>query len=80
MTPYFIETRKDDPMRKMMDEYGEAVREISDKYNTLFVDSQAAFNKILAHMPTAAFAGDRVHPNVRGHMVLAKAFMDAVTE
>ncbi len=80
MTPYFIEPRKDDPMRSMMDEYGEAVKEIADKYDTLFVDTQAAFDKLTEHIPTAAFAWDRVHPNVRGHMALAKAFMEAVTE
>jgi lysophospholipase L1-like esterase len=79
MTPYFIEPREDDPMRKMMDEYGKAVKEIAEKYNTVFVDTQAAMNNVTKYIPTAALAWDRVHPNVRGHMTLAKAFMDAVS-
>jgi lysophospholipase L1-like esterase len=80
MTPYFIEPRKDDPMRKMMDEYGAVIEDIAKKYNTLFIDTQEVFDKITEHIPTAALAWDRVHPNIRGHMVLAKAFMKAVAD
>jgi len=32
----------------------------------------------LKHNHPAAYAGDRVHPNLTGHMVIARAFLNAV--
>ena len=40
MTPYYIEKNKNDPMRKMMDEYGYIVQLLSKQYDTIFVDVQ----------------------------------------
>ena len=79
MTPFFIEPRKDDPMRHMVDIYGAAVKETAKKYNTVLVDTQAVIDKITEDLPTAALAWDRVHPNMIGHMALAKAFVEAVS-
>ena len=78
MTPYFIEPNPADAMRATMDRYGAVVRKLAAKYNTLFVDTQAAFNNVLQHCHPASLAWDRVHPNVTGHMILARAFLDAV--
>jgi len=75
MTPFFIEINPDDAMRKRMDEYGAAVREIATKTDAVFVDTQAAFNAALKHRYSAALAWDRVHPNTAGHMVLAHAVL-----
>ena len=79
MTPFFIETSKDDPMKKMADMYSKVVKECSDKYGTVFVDTQAAIDKLTKNMPTASISWDRVHPNIIGHMAVAKAFMEAVS-
>jgi lysophospholipase L1-like esterase len=78
MTPHFIEPNTSDSMRASMDEYGKAVKQIADKYNTVFVDTQAAFDEILKYCHPAALAWDRVHPNTAGHMVIARAFLNAV--
>jgi lysophospholipase L1-like esterase len=78
MTPFYIEANTEDAMRARMDEYGAIVRKLAEKYNTLFVDTQAAFNQLLRHCHSAAIAWDRVHPNATGHMVLAKVFLDAM--
>jgi lysophospholipase L1-like esterase len=78
MTPHFIEPNPSDEMRATMDRYGAVVRKLATKHNTLFVDTQAAFNKVLQHCYPASLAWDRVHPNVTGHIVLARAFLDAV--
>jgi hypothetical protein len=32
MTPYFIELNRADPMRAMMDRYGEVVRQLTGRY------------------------------------------------
>ncbi len=79
MTPYFIEPRKDDPMRAMMDKYGAAAKTIAKKYGALIVDTQAVMDRLTQSIPTAAIAWDRVHPNIKGHMALAKAFMEAIS-
>lgn len=78
LTPFFIEPAKTDAMRAMMDRYGAVVRKLARKHQTLFVDTQAAFDAVLKHTPSAAIAWDRVHPNTVGHLVLAKAFLGAV--
>lgn len=78
MTPYYIEPIRQDAMRAKMDQYGEAVKRIAKKRGTLFVDTQAAFNAVLKYQHPNALAWDRVHPNLTGHAVIAKAFLDAV--
>jgi len=78
MTPYFIEPDRAEPMRAMMDQYGLVARRLAALYQAIFVDTQAAFDRILAEIPARALAGDRIHPNLAGHMVLARAFLEAV--
>ena len=78
MTPYYIERNPEDAMRAMMDRYGAAVKEIARKHGTLIVDTQAAFDRVLAHYHSSMLAWDRVHPNNVGHMILARSFLAAV--
>ena len=78
MTPYFIEPNRDDPMRAQMDRYGAVVREIASAHDAVFVDTQAAFDHVLAQLHPMTLAWDRVHPTLAGHMVLARAFLNAV--
>jgi lysophospholipase L1-like esterase len=78
MTPYYLEPNPNDAMRKMMDRYGEAVKQIAAQHGAIFIDIQAAFAPVLDHMYPGALAWDRVHPNLTGHMVIARAFLDAV--
>jgi lysophospholipase L1-like esterase len=78
MTPYFIEPRTADPMRAMMDRYGAVVRELAAAHDAILVDTQAAFDRLLAHTHPMSIAWDRVHPNQTGHMVLARAWLNAL--
>jgi lysophospholipase L1-like esterase len=78
LTPYYIEGNKEDAMRATMDRYGAVVKKLAAKHKTLFVDTQAAFDAVLKHYYAATLAWDRVHPNQAGHMVLARAFLDAI--
>jgi lysophospholipase L1-like esterase len=75
MTPYFIEPNREDPKRAMTDRYGEAVRQLAGQYQAIPVDTQAAFDDVLTELRPMALASDRVHPNLAGHMVLARAFL-----
>jgi lysophospholipase L1-like esterase len=78
MTPYFIEPNRADPMRAMMDRYGEVVRQLAGQFQAIVVDTQAAFECVLAEVHPMALASDRVHPTLAGHMVLARAFLKAL--
>ncbi len=78
MTPYFIEPNKADLMRAKMDAYGAAVRELAKRHDALFVDTQAALDHALSVFHPMLLASDRVHPNLTGHMILARAFLKAV--
>lgn len=78
MTPFYIEPNGNDPMRAQMDRYGRIVGKLAEKHHTVFVDTQAAFDAVLTTYYPAALAWDRVHPGQIGHMVLARAFLNAV--
>jgi lysophospholipase L1-like esterase len=78
MTPYLIEPDRADPMRAKMDAYGAAVGELAGRYTAVLVDTQAAFDTVLAELEPQALAADRIHPNLAGHMILARAFLQAV--
>ena len=78
MTPFYLEPNRKDAMRAQMDRYGVIVRKVAKKHHTLFVDSQAAMDKVLKHYHSATIAWDRVHPTSIGHMALAKAFLEVL--
>ena len=78
MTPYFMEPNRQDAMRAMMDCYGAVVKKLADKYGLVFVDLQAAWDALFAHMHPCNIAWDRIHPNQTGHMYIAKQFLAAI--
>ena len=78
MAPFFVEPRRNDPMRVRMDQYADIVRRVASEKRCVFVDTQAAFDEILPHYYPSALAPDRVHPTLTGHMAIARAFMAAI--
>jgi lysophospholipase L1-like esterase len=78
LAPYYIEPNLLDPMRIQMDVYGAEVYELSQKHKTIFVDVQEAFDKVLTIYDPAALAEDQIHPNQVGHMIIARAFLNAI--
>jgi lysophospholipase L1-like esterase len=78
MTPYFIEPNRANPMRARMDEYGAVVCDLAVSHGAILVDTQAAFDEVLSELHPMALAADQVHPNLTGHMILARAFLKAV--
>ncbi len=78
LTPYFIEKNLNDPMRRQMDEYTAVVKELAARFDAYLGDTQAAFDAYLQHGPTQTLCGDRVHPNRKGHTIIASCFLNAV--
>jgi len=78
MTPFFIEPSRKDAMRRRMDAYGAVVKKLAKRHDAVLVDVQAAFDRVLRRQHPAALAWDRIHPNQAGHMVIARAFLNAI--
>lgn len=78
MSPYVVDDRMTEPMRRRMDEYGALVKALAARQRALFVDTQKAFDAALAARPFTELAADRVHPTPAGHTVLAAAFLQAI--
>lgn len=75
MTPYYLETNRNEPMRARMDQFGAVVRRVASQHKAVFVDIQAAFDHVLAWLTPAQLAPDRIHVNQAGHMVIASALL-----
>lgn len=79
LSPFYLEPNRSDLMRQMVDAYGAQMKRVADLHEGVYyVDVQAAFDEVMADVYTAMLARDRVHPNVTGHLVIARAFLQAV--
>lgn len=78
MPPFFIEPNRHEPVRSRMDAYGAISRDVCDRQGGVFVDVQAAFDRMCDALHPMAIASDRVHPGPAGHMAIALTFLDAV--
>ncbi len=78
MSPFFIEANVQDRVRQMTCTYGEAMQRVASRHGAVFVDVQQAFDRYLAHHYSMELALDRVHPVQTGHMIIARAWLQAV--
>ncbi len=78
MTPFYAEPSTTDAMRARMDQYGAIVLALAKKHGVIGVNTQTAFDRALKHQHSSNLSWDRVHPNAIGHMLLARAFLDAI--
>jgi lysophospholipase L1-like esterase len=78
MEPYMIEPDRTRPMRRQMDSYGAAVRQIAAEYDAILVRTQAAFDTALASSTPDDWADDQIHPNAAGHAVIALSLLKAI--
>jgi len=77
---FFVEPDRDEPMRKMCDEYNAATRDAADRASIPFIDMQAEFDHLLKYQHPMVIAADRVHPNPHGHLVIAERLYRFLTE
>jgi len=78
ITPYYMEPSREDPMRRMMEDYARVVKSLAEKYHLVFVDLQAAFDAYFRHYSAQTIAWDRIHPNLLGHVLIARAILGAI--
>jgi len=78
MTPFYLDSSFQDPLRSALLEYADAVRELASEYDCILVDTQAVFDEALQQVHACRLSDDSVHPKPAGHMILAKAWLNAV--
>ncbi len=78
MTPVFMERNRQDEMRAALDTYIAIMKKTAERHNAMFIDVQSAYEQVLEHMHPMNIAWDRVHPNMTGHMIIARSFLKAV--
>ena len=78
MTPFLIEPLRTYPMRVEVDAYGQVVKRLATEFDALCVDVQAAFDAYLQHRSSRSLSNDRVHPDLTGHLLIARAFLQAL--
>ena len=78
MAPYFLEKNTKEPMRQMMDAYAQAAADVAQEVGAIFVDIQSIFDRYLETQHSMSLSGDRIHPNLTGHLLIAQAFLCAV--
>ena len=78
ITPFYIEPNVNDNVRNMLDQYGKAVKALATKHNCILVDAQSAFDEACKYYHSSFYSADRVHPNLTGHTIIAKAFLEAI--
>ncbi len=63
--------------RKETEEKAAACRRVAQKFNIPFVPLQAKLDEMQKAYGTESVSGDGVHPNCTGHLLIARAWMEA---
>ena len=66
--------------RRDTEEKAAACRRVAEKFNIPFVPLQAKLDEMQKAYGTESVSGDGVHPNVTGHLLIARAWMEAFEE
>jgi lysophospholipase L1-like esterase len=74
--PYVVEADPAEPHRAMSDLYGRVVGKLAGEFGAAHVRTQVAFDRVLAPTSPADWSHDRIHLDLRGHAVLAQAYLD----
>ncbi len=77
-TPFFVEPDEEEPMRRMCDRYGAAVRDLGEELFLDIAEFQVAIDRLLAYQHPMMIAPDRVHLNPHGHLALAETLYEVL--
>ena len=65
-------------MRAKMDEYSLVIKKLAEENDAIYIDTQEVFNEFLKYRHSSYLAWDRIHPNLPGHMLICRAFLNAI--
>lgn len=83
MDPFYMSEETDPASQRakvlqLIPEYLQVVHELAEEFDTLHVPLHEAFARQLACRPADMFGDEPVHPNQRGHTVIAEAWLRTV--
>ena len=77
VSPFLAESNPDEPFRKELSQYQEAIDEIGDKYALPVIHLQPAFDWAMLSKSSDYWTVDRVHPTEVGNMLIALTILRA---
>lgn len=78
MAPFMMEANRQDPMRLEIEAFARVGKKLAAENDLIYIDTQARIDAFLEKQSSYILTSDRVHPNVTGHMLLAKTWLDGV--
>ncbi len=78
ISPFMMDANKEQPMRKRAVEYAAISKGLADKHELIYVDVQSKIDTFMESLDEYYLSSDRVHPNYKGHAIIAKALLDAM--
>ncbi len=78
ISPFVLDLDRSDPMRTMVDEYRQSMKEIAREFSLPFYDTQEMFDGWMRDHHTPSLSPDRVHPTLFGHYLLARGLMATI--
>ncbi|MFC6316104.1 SGNH/GDSL hydrolase family protein [Lapidilactobacillus achengensis] len=78
MSPFMFDLNLQDPMRALVQRYAAIARELATKNDLIYIDIQAAVDHFLQSTSSYIVTADRVHPNLKGHMLVANKWLNAI--
>ncbi len=78
ISPTTITPEADTPMNNMLGEYAEAVKQLAQRFNAVYVDARTPLLNARANDPKTSWTPDGCHPSISGHTLVAVAWLKAV--
>lgn len=78
LSPFMVESHLADPIRQKVDAYREVVEKLALEYDLPYGNVQAKVDEFLRHQSSYVLSGDRVHPSLAGHLLIAQTWLETV--
>nr|WP_257793770.1 SGNH/GDSL hydrolase family protein [Lacticaseibacillus kribbianus] len=78
LSPFMFEPNHADPMRHQVDAYRAIAQALAEANGATYLDLQAPIDRYLANRASYILSADRVHPNLKGHMLIATQILNAL--
>ncbi|WP_390405492.1 SGNH/GDSL hydrolase family protein [Lacticaseibacillus jixiensis] len=78
ISPFFFEPDRSNPMRAMVDQFRGIAEDLAKTNGLRYVDVQSVVDHYLTLHASYILTADRVHPNIKGHMLVANTFLQAI--
>ncbi len=80
MSPYYTEKSAswDIHFKQWVSEKAEIAKEMAEKYQAVFIDTQKLFDEAVTRAPLEYWTEDGVHPTIFGHRIIAKEYINTL--